>query len=473
MSWKVRRAATKTLQILIRTCSTEQFSENFGRIFAVLLKKINAREQNIRVEIFRAFLLICDRLGPFSKHNMDIDGKFTNDSTKRRKLGESTNPFFQFIEFENSFLNHLIASLLKPCSIEQALLGYRIIIHTVGELQRELSSSQLKKLLSGLGDILGSTRAGGRRELLRSEVTSSNLLKLECLELIRVIMITHFLTEDTAAKFTDSVLKSMNDKFFKISVQALKLCPELSIKAKMRSEAIYAAVESFVKGSQNDVDAKSAAVEALGQVAVPSGKGNEALEVLLSCTRTEYLLLPTIRAMASILSQFTPMPDLVERIVSVLVALLKSTRRNVKIAVLECLEKAVALTSSQQQLSVLRLLPNLLDEEEVDFQGLSSVLSIATVASAFDDQSLLKARLIEIAANKQLPGFVVAKLQTFFAQTVAKTPEQFPGLFKQIWTLMLNRKAEHSTLAKCLASSLVNASLDDQGNCLDYLCSKV
>lgn len=360
-SWKVRRCAAKALYTLISTRASGDLLDNgvlYSQAAPSLIKRIDEREENVRLEVLSALSLLVRKTGegvhPVDTSFDDFEGEAVGQmplSRKRRRQSSGGS---------GSVSKFMAAPGLSSPVLEKAPThGPRADLTRLTPLVVKAAVKQLKAkavptkqaVLSLLDDIVFVQR-GGLAEYLPSLIdlvvdaikpagsgsvstsiatSSSNAsatpssLRQTALRLISDIARTHpsATLQPFLPKVVAGVSAAVHDRFYKISSEALRTSEELvkaitpprsrgaGTKHKGELEKLYEVILERASANDADAEVRQRAIHAIGvlvaRTSSPDGtsllsadKRESALGVLRDRLKNETTRLASVRAVENV-----------------------------------------------------------------------------------------------------------------------------------------------------------------------------
>lgn len=412
-SWKVRRCAVKALYTLIATRGSGDLLDNgvlYGRAAPVLIKRIDEREENVRLEVISALSLLVRKTGE-GLHMTDLAlddlepeavGQMPLSRKRRRQSSGGSANASRFVAGLSSpvlekipstgpqaELSRLIPTIVKAC-IKQ-LKGKTVPTkQSIIKLLDDLVSVQRGGLSDFFPDIVGPVTEEAKAKA--SGTASSSLaaaggsasatpstLRVAALRLISDICKTHSssLLQPYLSKIVASVTSAVHDRFYKISSEAIRTAEELvktitpprsrNAGAKYKDELgkLYDVIMD--RGLANDADAevRQRAIHALGvlvsRTSTPEGtvllspeKRKVALDVLRDRLKNETTRLAAVRAVDNV-AAFAATPgqldkDWIQNVALELCAQLRKANRSLRGSSVTALKHLVLCNAAKGQL---------------------------------------------------------------------------------------------------------------------------
>ena len=354
-SWKVRRCAAKTLYTLIATRGSGDLLESgvlYSQAAPPLIKRIDEREENVRLEVISALALLVRKTGEglhateLSLDDNEPDIVSQAPISRKRRRQSSAGGYSQPARVPGLLsptlekipqtgpqqdLARLTPSIVKAAT--KHLKGKTIPTkQSIVSLLDDMVSVQRGGLSDYLGDIIGpiieaakSTGSGSVTSALGvaggSGSATASTLKIAALKLISDIGKTHpsASLQPYLVKIVAGITAAVQDRFYKISSEAVRTVEELvktitppraqNTGTKYQDELIKLYDVIMDRSSANDADAevRQRAIHALGvlisRTSSPEGsallsqdKRFAALSVLQERIKNETTRLAAVRA---------------------------------------------------------------------------------------------------------------------------------------------------------------------------------
>ncbi|KAF4120673.1 cullin-associated NEDD8-dissociated protein 1 [Geosmithia morbida] len=472
-SWKVRRCAAKTLYTLVATRGSGDLLENgvlYNRAAPHLIKRIDEREENVRLEVISALALLVRKTGEgIHAHELSPDGiepdsvSQAPNSRKRRRQSSAagtvsepvgglspkmdkipqTGPQADLARLTPSIVK-VAARHLKGKSVptKQAVIG---LLDDMVSVQRGGLADHLGDIIDPVIDAVKSTASGTVSSLGISGGSASATpatLKVAALQLISDVAKTHpsaFL-QPYVARMVAGVTAAVYDRFYKISSEAVRTAEELvktmtPPRAKNTGSSqqaefnkLYDVVVDRAKANDTDAEVRQRAIHALGVVIsrtlsadaselLPSDKREAALNLLRDRLKNETTRLAAVRAVDAVAaSAHSPEQldkDWVQDVATELAAQLRKANRSLRGSSIMALKHLALSPASKDKL------------EPATIEGVVSALMPAITNN---DTHLLGPSLAilasllpshpELVMSQEMIGAVCALLKTHFASLV-------------------------------------------------------
>ncbi|KAJ6440050.1 cullin binding protein CanA [Purpureocillium lavendulum] len=459
-SWKVRRCAVKAMYTLIATRGSGDLLDNgvlYSQAAPLLVKRIDEREENVRLEVISALSLLIRKTGEglhmadLSLDEMEAEpvGQMPLSRKRRRQSSGGSASASRFMAAPG--LTSPVLEKVPPTGPRADLSRLMPSIVKAGTKQLKAKTVPTRQSIINMFDDLVSVQRGGlsdyfadivgpitaeAKSSISGNVSSSlasaggsssatpSTLRIAALRLISDICKTHSssLLQPYLSKIVAAVTAAVHDRFYKISSDALRTAEELvktitpprsrnaGTKYKAELEKLYEVI--LDRGSANDADAevRQRAIHALGVLVsrTSSSEGSEllsddkrkvALEVLKDRLKNETTRLAAVRAVDNV-AAFAVTPgqlskDWIQNVALELSSQLRKANRSLRGSSVVALKHLVLSKAAQGQL------------EPSTIQGIVTALMPAVTNS---DTHLLGPALLILANMVQTnPALVVTE----------------------------------------------------------------
>ncbi|KAJ4864003.1 TATA-binding protein interacting (TIP20) domain-containing protein [Trichoderma breve] len=477
-SWKVRRCAAKAIYTLISTRGSGDLLDNgvlYNQAAPNLVKRIEEREENVRLEIISALSLLIRKTGE-GLHTVDL----TRDeyepeivsqmplSRKRRRQssagGSSAAKFMAGTGITSLAAEKIPSqgpradlSKLTPTIVKAATKQLRgktvptkqAIISMLDDLVSVQHGGLVEFFPEIIGPIIEAVKTTGTSSISSSLAAAGgsasatpSTLRVASLKLISDIAKTHSssVLQPYLSKVVAGVASAVHDRFYKISSEAIRTSEELvkaitpprsrngGSKFKDDLDKLYEVIVD--RGSANDADAevRQRAIHALG-ILISRTSGSEAsgllsaekrtlaLNIIQERLRNETTRLAAVRAVDNV-AAFAVSPDQLEQawvqdVALELSAQLRKANRSLRGSSIQALKHLVLSKATQGKL------------EPATIQGIVSAL-LPTIKNS--DTHLLGPTLIilgnmvqghaNLIINDEMIGALCQLLKSHFANIV-------------------------------------------------------
>ncbi|CAI4214804.1 unnamed protein product [Parascedosporium putredinis] len=311
-SWKVRRCAAKALYTLISTRASGDLLESgvlYQRTGPTLIKRFEEREENVRLEVISVLSLLIRKTGEgvvpvdsIDDHEHDLHGALPINRKRRRQssvgggavapqiamagLGSpiqekapAVGPHADLAKLSPSIIKASIKQLKgKVIPTKQAIVS---LLDDIVNTQRGGLGEFFAGIWGPIMDCLLVSGAGGSSSLALSGGNASatpTTLRITTLRLISDISKTHPSTtlHPYLAKIVTGVIKAVNDKFYKISSEAIRAAEELvktitpprsrhtAQKFKPELRKLFDIIMDRANSTSSDAEVRQRALHALG-----------------------------------------------------------------------------------------------------------------------------------------------------------------------------------------------------------------
>lgn len=362
LSWKVRRAAVKTLNAAITT-RHELLSTFVTVVSPVLVARFSEREESVRLEVLQTFLALLKQVEASSGIPQATEVSPQSPSALKRKRQRSdatsepsTTPRLQLAAFTPQISKALLKELVSKS------LGTRLVATTVF---KEFA----KVLEGGLEAQVSTIIAQLQRAIPTGESSSSGAasLKSEIIALLRILFGLHSVSsyENQLAIAVPILTSAIQDKAHRDAIEALNATsvlvqslaqaseeggsPDLSAYAGYLLE-LYGATAAQLERTDCDQEMRENAIETIGVLLSSTGnllseKLPQAFSLLSSRLRNEVTRLATVKAIKRIASSPlcppTSFDDFLSSVVDEVNALIRQSNRQLRSAAFEGLTAIV------------------------------------------------------------------------------------------------------------------------------------
>ncbi|XP_030444160.1 cullin-associated NEDD8-dissociated protein 1-like [Syzygium oleosum] len=286
-SWKVRRAAATCLAALI-VSRPEMLSKLYVEACPKLIDRFKEREENVKMDVFNAFIELLRQTGNVTKGQIDID-----ESSPRWLLKQEVAKIVRSINRQ-----------LREKSIKTKVGAFAVLKELVVVLP------------DCLADHIGSLIPGIEKAL--SDKSSTSNLKTEALIFTRLVLTSHSpsVFHPYIKALSSPVLSAVGERYYKVTAEALRVCGELvcvvcpnievhGFDFKPYVHPIYDVIMSRLTNQDQDQEVKECAISCMGLVVSTFGDnlGHQlpaCLPVLVDRMGNEITRLTAVKAFAVI-----------------------------------------------------------------------------------------------------------------------------------------------------------------------------
>ncbi|EEU44879.1 uncharacterized protein NECHADRAFT_105384 [Fusarium vanettenii 77-13-4] len=383
-SWKVRRCAAKTLYTLISTRGSGDLLENgvlYNQAAPLLIKRIEEREENVRLEIISALSLLIRKTGEgFAMKDLGLDD-FEPESESRIPISRKRRR--QSSVGGSSASQFTGSGLVSPVFEKTPTTGPRA---DLARLTPSIHGGLAEYFDQVIGPIIEAIQPSGTATAptsLASQAGSSSAtpstLRITALEIISDIAKTHSSTilQPYLTKIVDGVISAVHNRFYKISSEAIGTVEELikaitpprsrntATKYKAELDKLYGVLLDRAAAQDADAEVRQRAIHALGvlisRTSSPEGssllsedKRKAALEVLRERLKNETTRLAAVRAVENVSRYAKTLGQLeqqwIQEVALELAAQLRKANRALRGSSIVALKALVLSPASQKQL---------------------------------------------------------------------------------------------------------------------------
>jgi len=368
-SWKVRRGAAKVLYTLISTRSTDLLDNGilYRDVAIPLLRRFNEREESVRLEIISTLALLIRKTGEGVIHTTIMDDEILQSLPDRRKRRRESSGGF-VLASKAPYMGTL--GVTSPIQESVPETGPRADLSRLTPQLVKLSTTLLKgkqiatkqAVITLLDDLIAvqngglsdyfnqvmqpvvnvtsgiAASAGSTSTALTGGAASATAttLRMAVLRFISDIAKTHSssLFQPYLENIVAGVISAVNDKFYKISSEAIRTAEELvkaitpprakftTQKYKPQLHRLYDTILDRTSANDADTEVRQRAIQALGTLIartstpdglalLPTEKRKAGLDVLLDRVRNETTRLHAVRAIDSV-ALFSSLPGSLE-----------------------------------------------------------------------------------------------------------------------------------------------------------------
>lgn len=408
-SWKVRRCAAKALHTLISTRSNGDLLEDgvlYNQVAPLLIKRFDEREDNVRLEVISAVSLLVRKtgVGLVPSFALDPQGEgLTQQPQSRKRRRQSSSGVSAAVLEESGIVSprtdkipptgpradlakltpQVVKSatkLIKGKSIAMKQAAISLLDDLI-LVQRGGLSDYLDQILDVVIDTVKTTATSTTATSLSGSggITSAtpSTLRVAALKFLSDISRTHSssLLQPHLSKMVNGVVGAVNDRFYKISSQAIETIEEIgkaitpprsrttASKYKAELSKIYDVVVERATAVDADAEVRQKAIHALGTLLartsntegaglLPTEKRQKGLATVSDRLRNETTRLAAIRAVEDVAAQPTPDFDAswVRDVASELSAQLRKANRILRNSSIQALKFLLLSPAGQEAL---------------------------------------------------------------------------------------------------------------------------
>lgn len=412
-SWKVRRCAAKVLYTLISTRASGDLLDDgtlYSQIAPVLINRFGEREQNVRLEVVATMASLIRKTGEGSSISFtpDDNADYINNAPSRKRRRESSS-----LTFDTKPSISLSAGLTSPIAEPLPPSGPRADLARLSPAIVKAVTKQLKGLSiptkqavitllqnmvsvqhGGLSDyfpqviepVIEAVKGSGVSSASSQAITSGgaasatgSTLRIAALRLIGDLAESHSSStlQPFLAKIIPGVVAAVNDKFYKISGEAIgtveqlvkSLTPPRSLTVGQKHVAdlqkLFTVISGRVTAIDADLEVRQRAIQALGILLartsseeglklLPASEREVALDTLKERLKNETTRLSAVRAINTVAAFTTAHVQLpvgwTQEVCLELSAQLRKADRALRGASLDALKNLVVVPSARKSL---------------------------------------------------------------------------------------------------------------------------
>ncbi|XP_045123978.1 cullin-associated NEDD8-dissociated protein 1-like [Portunus trituberculatus] len=461
MSWKVRRSSAKCLEAVIST-RHEMLIEFYKTVSPQLINRFKEREENVKVDIFHAYMALLRQTRPSLSLSLDPDAMEQEEGT------------ISMLKQQVPALVKSVHRQMKEKSIKTRQGCFALLTELVQVYPGALTH-HIPALIPGIQFSLG-------------DKNSSSNMKIDTLAFVHCLLVHHSgeVFHQHIGELLPPVVTCVADPFYKITAEALLVLQQIvkvirpldlasSFDFTPYTGDLYHCTLARLRAADLDQEVKERAIACMGQIISHlgdhlQGELGTCLPIFLDRLRNEITRLTTVKALTKVAAsplRIDLRPILGEAL-PVLASFLRKNQRALKLATLTLLDTVVTNYStalSPQMLDkVLVELPPLINESDLHIAQLCLTLLTSTAklhkASLGNFLQLIMPDVMALVRSPLLQGGALKAMQDLFEAVVRAG---LPGLgYQDILTHLLaplvspqasniHKQAYHS-MAKCVAA---------------------
>uniref|UniRef100_A0A8L0DR57 Cullin-associated and neddylation-dissociated 2 (putative) n=1 Tax=Oncorhynchus mykiss TaxID=8022 RepID=A0A8L0DR57_ONCMY len=367
MSWKVRRSSVKCLEAVIST-RRDLLVELYGSVAPTLLARFKEREENVKTDIFVAFVALLKQTRP-------SQGLITTAT----EPGVQEDPAITLLKKQVPTVVKALHKQLK----EKSMKSRQDCFSLLTELANVLPGALGKHIPSLIPGIVHS---------LTDKSTSSNM-KIDALSFLNVLLCSHppAVFQPHMKAILPPVVQCVEDPFYKITSEALLvtqqmvtiICP-LGGRNSVPNKSIYSTLDKL-PAADIDQEVKERAISCMGHIVCHLGDqlGGDlqpTLQIFLERLKNEITRLTAVKTLTLIATsplRIDLRPLLTEGI-PILASFLRKNQRALKLSTLTALNMIVMNYSDSLKPpmieAVLNELPALIEENDMHISQVAVML---------------------------------------------------------------------------------------------------
>ncbi|XP_055935598.1 cullin-associated NEDD8-dissociated protein 1-like [Argiope bruennichi] len=448
MSWKVRRASAKCLEAVIAT-RHEMLLEFYKVISPVLISRFKEREENVKVDIFHAYIALLKQTRPSVTVALDSES-MEHEEGPVSLLKQQTPNIIKALHRQ-----------LKEKSIKTRQGCFLVLTELVTVLPGALSD-HMPALIPGIQFSLG-------------DKNSSSNMKIDTLTFLNCLL-THHPPEvfhPHIEALVVPLIHAVGDVFYKITSEALLVMQQLVKVIRPLDQPssfdfapfvpqLYECTLVRLKAADIDQEVKERAISCMGQIICNLGDYLDSelqtcLPIFLDRLRNEITRLTTVKALTKVAGsplKINLRPILGEAM-PILASFLRKNHRALKLSTLTLLDTLVKnyveFLTQDMISTVLSELPPLISESDLHISQLT--MSLLTSISKVQKQSLMNVteailpEILTLVHSPLLQGAALNSMLEFFQSLVSN---QVPGvsyrdLLRRLTAPVCSMNGQHGT----------------------------
>lgn len=366
MSWKVRRAAAKCLDAVIST-RHELLAFIYKKISPVLISRFKEREENVKSDIFHAFISLLKQTKPTVSNDPDAM--------------DSQDGLVLMLQSQIPDLVTAIHKLLKEKSVKTRQGCFNLLTEVVLVLPGALTD-HVSDLIPGIQFSLG-------------EKNTNSMIKIDTLTFLNCLMTHHSSSvfHQHINSLVPPVVACVDDPFYKITAEALLVAQQLVKVIRPQGVPAVANYENLTmklyectfkrfKASDIDQEVKERAITCMGQIISNCGDILEyelpkCLPIFLERLKNEIARLTTVKALTLMAGSTIriALNNILKEALPLLSSFLRKNQRALRLCTLSCLGVIVKNYGNHFETSsyfeVLKELPALVNENDLHVSQLT------------------------------------------------------------------------------------------------------
>uniref|UniRef100_A0A8C7SLF5 Cullin-associated and neddylation-dissociated 2 (putative) n=1 Tax=Oncorhynchus mykiss TaxID=8022 RepID=A0A8C7SLF5_ONCMY len=373
MSWKVRRSSVKCLEAVIST-RRDLLVELYGSVAPTLLARFKEREENVKTDIFVAFVALLKQTRP-------SQGLITTAT----EPGVQEDPAITLLKKQVPTVVKALHKQLK----EKSMKSRQDCFSLLTELANVLPGALGKHIPSLIPGIVHS---------LTDKSTSSNM-KIDALSFLNVLLCSHppAVFQPHMKAILPPVVQCVEDPFYKITSEALLVTQQMvtiicplgdklpAFDVKPYVKDVFSATLKRLKAADIDQEVKERAISCMGHIVCHLGDqlGGDlqpTLQIFLERLKNEITRLTAVKTLTLIATsplRIDLRPLLTEGI-PILASFLRKNQRALKLSTLTALNMIVMNYSDSLKPpmieAVLNELPALIEENDMHISQVAVML---------------------------------------------------------------------------------------------------
>jgi len=435
VSWKVRRAAAKVLSAII-VSRADKLSELFPEVAPVLVSRFREREENVKMDVFSTFNDVLQQV------------------SASRTAVEAINSDSMVVDIDTSSPAHMLLAevprIVKAASrqLKEKSVKTRVAVFNC-----------LRNLVSTLPGCLSDHAAILVPGIDKALKDPSNNLRIESLVFLQLALSSHqpVIFQPHIASLLPSIASLVNDRYYKITAEALRVCSEIvrvlrpdppatTFDYTTHAPVLFNSAKTRLLAQDQDQEVKECAISCMGLVICHLGDActvevPAVLPILLERLRNEITRITAVKTFSALASAKLDLPlsialsspapggqvTLLPAVVAELCSFLRKSNRPLRQASLAALATIISSHSSMLSESeigtVLDELPALVTDSDLHVAHLTLRLCTAVVHAAPKQvmpkiKSTIMPKVNLLLQSTLLQGYALRSLLDFFAELV-------------------------------------------------------
>lgn len=405
-SWKVRRCAAKALHTLVATRSNGDLLDSgvlYGQVAVPLVKRFDEREENVRLEVISAVSLLVRKTGVGLVPEFTLDATQSEGQTqqplsrKRRRQSSaagnaadgrgvlspkiekipSTGPRADLAKLTPQLVKASV-KLLKGKSIPTKQAAMNLLDDLILVQQGGLAD-YLDQILGLVVDAVKTTASSTTSTSLSGNsgaaAATPSTLRVAALKFLSNIARTHSssLLQPHLSKMVNGVVGAVNDRFYKISSQAVETVEEIgkaitpprsrltAQKYKGELAKVYEVIVERATATDADAEVRQKAIHALGTLLartsdaegatlLPAEKRKKGLSIISDRLTNETTRLAAVKAVDDVAAHPSPNFDATwaQEVAQELSINLRKANRSLRTSSIQALKHLMLAPAGQQ-----------------------------------------------------------------------------------------------------------------------------
>ncbi len=449
-SWKVRRAAAKTLSAVIVT-HPEMAASFWASIAPLLIKRFSEREESVRLDVFATFNDLARQTASVSK-------------------GTGQAGVLSHLQAAVPLILKPICTHLKDSKSIKTRQGAVGVVREVATALPGCFAPHVDALVPGLLVVL-------------SDKPTKNLqLKLEGLSLVRLLLTTS--PSGTFSKHLSALLPlvadAAKDQYFKVVSEALRVCAALVIAAGPQQAdfvvKVYGAIQPQMQALDIDQAVKEAAIAAAAVVVATVGSKTpdlpNVLKTLADRLNNEITRSAAVAAIGVIAEAKVDISSVLADCVKKLASFMRKSNRALKTSSIHSLSSLVVNYGKNKEFSglhvvVIEELSRQVTDADLQLSQLTLSLAVRVLESDPDSaktvKELLYPQVLALIQSSLLQGQALDAVTMLLARLVSGNYAAFS--FKEMLDSLLGlatgnklAKQNYLSIGRCVSALVLNTT---------------